>query len=94
MSAPVPLSDPSGALRAWACGACGHVFGGMQPRRESAARCCTCAHCGADTPNARKCTVDCRPPKHNTVSQEELNRAIDSMARGYALIQSSLRRYR
>lgn len=39
---PVPLSDPSGNARAWACGACGLIV----CDEGIAARCCVCTRCG------------------------------------------------
>ncbi len=58
MTAPVPLRDPDGIVRAWMCGACFHVgqageYVGqnadealVEHSRRDAARCCTCWTCG------------------------------------------------
>lgn len=62
MTAPVPLSTPTGAVVAYACGGCGRVAHGgdslaptaeealaeeAESSRNEAERCCTCASCGA-----------------------------------------------
>lgn len=60
----VPLSDPSGALRAWMCGCCGHVGHGgesmyrnadehiIKASKARAESCCVCRTCGAPNPRA------------------------------------------
>lgn len=69
----VPLTDPSGTVRAWTCGVCWHVGHGgsmlSRPAGEdwiasslaSAAACCKCRECGRPNPrDNRTSSLHCR----------------------------------
>ena len=61
---PIPLTDPTGALRAWICGCCLHVGHGSEAlgrnadesivasSRARAESCCVCRDCGGPAPRA------------------------------------------
>lgn len=66
MTAPIPLTSPSGDVYAYACSSCHHVAGGasmmfmpeapgpwpnlVEMSLERATECCTCRGCGASKP--------------------------------------------
>lgn len=75
MTAPIPLTDPSGTVRAWACGKCGVVAtSGGEPMfmpspdyltedaaraRTRAVECCVCDECGGPNPRGTSWRTRC-----------------------------------
>jgi hypothetical protein len=64
----VPLTDPTGTVRGWACRTCWNPGGfGKQMRpldahdiaaaRSDAERCCTCSECDAPSPSGLLCNA-------------------------------------
>lgn len=73
VSSPVPLTDPSGTVRAWMCGCCGHIGVGSVPIYRDAdadyiegsllraAACCVCSECKGPNPRTdRDSSLYCR----------------------------------
>lgn len=73
MSNPVPLTDPSGTVRAWMCGCCLHIGIGSVPIYRDAeadyiegsmlraSACCVCGECKGPNPRAdRDSSLYCR----------------------------------
>lgn len=68
---PVPLTDPTGTVRAWMCGCCGHAgefpsrFGknadayAIERSRLNAEECCVCRQCDGPAPRV-DCALVCK----------------------------------
>lgn len=72
---PVPLTDPSGNARAWACGACGLIA----YDEGGAARCCVCTRCGHQLSRDRRVGTehsDCNAARWAGITASERQRYV------------------
>lgn len=82
---PVPLTDPTGTVRAWMCGCCSHIGIGSVPvyrnadddylegSKLRAAACCACGGCGG--PNPRTDRISCLRCRACEAKREEAAKA-------------------
>lgn len=83
---PVPLTDPSGVVRAWMCGCCGHAgefphrYGenaderAIARSRENAEQCCVCMWCKNPAPRA-ECMLECKACQAQAKAKADAERA-------------------